>query len=132
MRSARFGEGPGLAAFLDRQALPGPLGHSTLKNRYVRVTQFCHRARGGLAERSTCTAAVKDDLGGPVLRKHVPVSRYSFSGDIDGSGNMGNLILLGHADVNERNITFPGHRPLDLFGTNDDILRLDDRGQKKC
>jgi hypothetical protein len=104
-----------LFAFLHLQALPDPLGHATLKDRYIRIAQFCSRSRGCIAERSADAAAIKYDLGGPVFWKQVAVKPYPISGDIDGPGDVGRLIFLGHADVNEYDILLPFHQAQNLF-----------------
>jgi hypothetical protein len=104
-----------LFAFLHLQALPDPLRHATLEDRNIRIAQFCRRSRGGIAERSADAAAIKYDLGGPVFWKQVAVSPHPISGYIDGPGDVGSLIFLGHAYVNERDNFPPLHQALHLF-----------------
>ena len=94
-------------AFLHRQALPDPLRYATLKDHDIRIAQFCRRTRGGIAECSADAAAIKYDLGGPVIWKQVAVIPYPVSGEIDGPGDVGSLIFLGHADVNKNDILLP-------------------------
>jgi hypothetical protein len=118
--------------FLHRKALPAPLRHATLKDRDILIAQFCCRSRGGIAERSAYAAAIKYDLGTPIFWKQVPVSPHPISGDIDGSGDMGSLILLRHANINKRDMFRLFHQVLQLFGTNDRVLRQSGGSKKKC